>query len=165
MNKVHFGGIPTDGDVRILSERFGVPKPGDEIKHEDVESALRLQRNSNRYRAVTLAWRKRMLRDHNVDISAIPGTGFRCLTDSERVAAGVSGIQSGLRKQLHSVVRADRVQTDDESLRAKQDVLRRYGVALRAEATKAMRAMEPPKPVEQSPRRVLPFAEKQKAQA
>jgi len=154
MTKVYFGGVPTDGDVRNLMDHFGQPKPGDEIPHEEVEAVLHSTREASRYRTVTTAWRKKMLREHNVDLSALPGVGFRCLTDAERVAAGVSGVQSGLRKQLHSVVRADRVQTDDEALRAKQDVLRRDGIALRAEATKAMRQIDPPKPAEQAPRLV-----------
>lgn len=157
MSKVHFGGVPTDGDVRNLMEHFGQLKPGDEIAHEDVEQVLHSTRNTSRYRTVTGAWRKKLMREHNCDVAAVPGVGFRCLTDAERVAAGVSGVQSGLRKQLHSVVRADRVQTDDESLRSKQDVLRRYGVALRAEATKAMRMIEPPNPAEQAPR-IVPIA-------
>lgn len=160
MSKVYFGGIPTDGDVRNLVEHLGTPRAGDEFTHEQVEAVIGATRDTNRYRSVTLAWRKRLMRDHNLDVAALSGVGFRCLTDSERVAAGVTGVQSGLRKQLHSVVRADRVQTDDESLRAKQDVLRRYGIALRAEATKAMRLIEPPKPAEQAPR-IVPIGKKQ----
>ena len=153
-DKVFFGGIPTGGDVRLLVQTLGVPNAGDEFTHEQVEAALSIQRSESRYLSVTKAWRDQMRRDHNIDLAAVPGVGFRALLPDERISAGVKGVQSGIRKQLRSIRRADSVRTDDPALLAKQTLMRRYGVALAAEANKLAQQLEPPKPQDQQPRRI-----------
>lgn len=153
MSKVFFGGVPTGGDVRKLVQRLGVPRPGDEFTHEQVEQVCGFARKTSRYRSVTQAWRDQLRRDHNVDLDSLPGVGFRALLPEERIAAGTKGVTFGIRKQLRGIKRADAVITDDQSLQRKQDVLRRYGVAMVQHAgTMKKELLELPKPDEQMPR-------------
>ncbi|MBX3703979.1 MAG: hypothetical protein KF822_09415 [Steroidobacteraceae bacterium] len=154
MSKPFFGGIPADIDVRKLEERFGDPQEGQEFGHDEVEAVLGLERGSNRYRTVTDAWRRRLLNQRNIEVGAVPGVGFRCLTPAERVDGSLKGFRTGTRQQLRSVRRAAVVRTEDEGLRHKQDLLRRYGAAISAEASNMMQEIEPPKAQPQMPRLV-----------
>ncbi|MBI5259780.1 MAG: hypothetical protein HY855_24990 [Burkholderiales bacterium] len=154
MSKVHFGGIPTDVDVRKLADAFGVPAVGCEISHEDVERALGVDRHQHRYRTVTVAWRKKLEDSHGVVIGCIPGVGFRSLDEGEQMDAGFDAIKSGARKQLRGIKRAGRVKTNDPTLLKKQDLAVRYGIALAAEHNSMMKQIEPPKPQQQLPRLV-----------
>ena len=82
MSKLFLGGVPTDIEVRLLNEEFGQPEEGQEITHEDVEKTVKLNRKTSRYRAVTLAWRRALLEEHNIQLGAVPSVGFRCLNNS-----------------------------------------------------------------------------------
>ncbi|KQP36110.1 hypothetical protein [Pseudorhodoferax sp. Leaf274] len=154
MSKVYFGGMPTEPDVKKLLAAFPDIQEGDEIAHEDIERVIGHKREDNRYRAVVAAWRKRLLNDENQDLGAVSGIGFKCLAPDERISRSVDGFQSGTRKQLRSVRRAQLVRTDDPILTAKQDGMRRYGLALADQAAKMMKEIEPPKPQAQMPRLV-----------
>lgn len=156
MSKLFFAGVPTGADVRKLKEKFGRPEAGAEIPHEEIEACIGVERKASRYHSVTSAWRRQLLRDHNLDLAAVPGFGFRSLNAEERISAGVKGVRSGTRKTLRSIRRADAAVTDDPLLIKKQDTLRRYGVAVAAEATGLMRQIEPPRAGEQTPRAIPP---------
>lgn len=153
MSKVFFGGMPTQIDVDKLREAFPAIEEGDEIRHEDIESVLGLERGSNRYKTVVEVWRKKMLND-GVDLGALAGIGFKSLNPTERIEKSVDGFQSGTRKQLRSIKRSQLVRTDDPILTSKQDTLRRWGVAMADSHNKMMKEIEPPKPQTQMPRLV-----------
>lgn len=154
MSKLFLGGMPTGPDLRKLADAIGVPVVGQNISHQEVEDCLGHKRDSNRYRTVTTHWRRDLLRDHDVDLEAVPGVGFRVMSAAERVSTGKKGVQQGTRKVLRSITRADLVRTEDPQLQKAQEVLRRYGAAVRFEANRVMREIEPPKPQEQKPRLV-----------
>lgn len=154
MSKTYFGGIPTSVDTRRLDEQFAGLMDGDEITHDEIEVVIGVRRGSSRYRTVTDAWRRSLLREKNIELAAVSGVGFRCLPPAERISASVRGVQSGMRKQLRSITRSAMVRTEDEGLRRKQDLLQRYGAVLRAEASKTMQEIEPPKPTQSQPRLV-----------
>jgi hypothetical protein len=152
MSKMFFGGMPTDIDVRRLEEAFPKLQEGDDISHEQVEAVIGVDHTKSRYRVVTNAWRKQLLRDSNIELGSVSGVGFRCLKPEERISGSVKGFQQGVRKQMRSVKRSALVRTDDERLMKKQDLLRRYGAAIVNEATNMMKEIEPPKPQAQMPR-------------
>ena len=154
MSKVHFGGTPTGIDVRKLREAFGEPPPGTDIPHEEVEAALGIDRHSTRYRTVTNAWRKEMLKDHNIAIGAVPNKGFRSLDSGERISGAFAGVNSGTRKIMRSVRSSEHVRTDDPVLGKKQELLRNYGIAVAKEQGAMRKQIEPPKPAQILPRRV-----------
>lgn len=76
-------------------ETIGTLSPGQMVTHEEIEAAIGTSREQSRYRTVTAAWRNRMLREFNVDISAVPGEGFRALTADERVSESIKGFARG----------------------------------------------------------------------
>lgn len=151
MSKLFLSGIPTEPDVKLLTETFPKIEVGDEINYESVEAVLRLDRKSSRFRTVTQAWRKKVLND-GIELAVVAGVGFRALSPKERIEHSVKGVQSGVRKQIRSINRSDRVITEDPLLRKKQEVLHRYAIALRKEATSTMQQLEPPKEQQQLPR-------------
>ena len=153
-NKMFFGGMPTGPDVRKLITAFGKPTPGTEMTHEEIEEVLSISRKENRYFAVTGAWRKQLLKDDGIDIGAVAGIGFRSLLDGERVSNGISGVQQGARKQMHSIKRATMLETDNPELQKKQELLTRYGIALQGEVNTMLKQIAAPKPAEQMPRLV-----------
>lgn len=152
MSKLFLGGIPTDIDVRKLIDAFGKPEIGAEVTHEQIEEVLGIGRDTNRYRGVTLAWRKKLERDHNIRMGSAAGVGYRSLSPSERISAAIVGTQQGARKQLRAIRSSDRVVTDDPVLQKKQELLHRYGIAIASEANSTMKQIEPPKPSQQMPR-------------
>jgi hypothetical protein len=154
MGQVHFGGLPTNIDVRKLREAFGSLREGDEITHEMIEEVIGFKRDSSRYRTVTLAWRTALLKEDGIELGAVTGIGFRYLNASERIASSLRGFQSGTRKQMRSVRKAVQVRTDDPTLIKRQDLMRRFGAAIAAEATSMMKEIEPPKSQSQLPRLV-----------
>lgn len=154
MSKLFLGGVPTNADVRKLKEAFPEWIEGTEVSHEQVEKVIDLSRDSNRYRTVTMAWRRDLLTHSGIDLMAVAGIGFRCLNPSERIAASVDGFKSGTRKQMRAVRRSALVLTDDPMLIKKQDVLRRFGAAIAQEAGAMMKEIEPPRAQQQAPRLV-----------
>lgn len=152
MSKVHFGGIPTDVDVRKLVDEFGKPAVGSEITHEQIEQVLRIERASNRYKTVVSAWRKRLIDSHGIVMGAVAGVGYRSLNEAEQMDAGFLSIKHGARKQLRGIKAAARVLTSDPLLLKKQELATRYGIALAAEHNTMMKQIEPPKQPPQMPR-------------
>lgn len=153
MSKVFFGGVPTQADVRKINEAFPNLQEGDEISHEQIEQVLGYARTSNRYRTVTGAWRRQLLNDNGQEVGALAGVGFRCLKPDERISGSVKSFQSGTRKQMRAVRKAVVVRTEDPQLRRKQDLMRRFGAAIYAEASSMMKEIEPPHAHKQLPRR------------
>lgn len=149
---VFFGGVPTGAEVNKLIEAFGVPAEGETITHEEIEAALGLAKDTNRYRTVTTAWRKKMLVDNNLDTCAVPGEGFRFMPPAERVSAGLKGIKQASKKQLKSIKRVCSVRTDDPGLVHKQLLATRFGVALSDAHNSLMKQIALPGPTEQAPR-------------
>lgn len=150
--KAFFGGMPTGVDVRKIDSAFQNLAIGDEVAHDDMERVLGIARTQSRYRTVTNAWRKSKLRD-GVEIGAVASVGFRVLSEVERVNGGWKGAQQGIRKSMRSIKRGVVVRTEEPSLVKKQDLLRRLGAAISAEATAVIREIEPPKPQQQMPKR------------
>jgi hypothetical protein len=96
--KMFFGGVPVDPEVKMLRSHFGVPVHGQVIAHEDCETVLGLDRKSSRYKTVIHAWRSSLKRSDNIEFIALPGEGFRVLFDDERVEVHISGVSRGIRK-------------------------------------------------------------------
>lgn len=94
--KLFFGGVPVAPDVSKLIEHFGITKPGDHIPHEQVETALGLDRKKNRYRTVTRAWCNALWEQYNVRQIVRHG-GFETLTPEKRMDyaeyQGIKGVR------------------------------------------------------------------------
>lgn len=147
MTKLFLGGVPTGPDVITLIDALGDLMEGREIMHAEVEAILQIKRGSNRYRAVTEAWRRRELRESNIEIGALVSIGFRVLNANERVTTNINSFQSGSRKQGRSLRRLGAVRDSelDEIHRAHRDHAIRIGGAMLAQASALQKELSPPK--------------------
>lgn len=105
MSKVFFGGLPTDVDVRILREHFGVPTEGALMPFDDVAALIKTPLGSARFRTVTTAWRKALEREHNLIIVVQQGR-FVAAKPGERIDLGSRKLRMGARafRRAHIVV-------------------------------------------------------------
>lgn len=117
-----FEGQAIKPHVDKLLEAFK-PKEGDVFLHQDIAHVSGVPYKSTRYGGVIAGWKKVLLREHNIDLEAIPGIGFRCLTDNERVSVGLKDFQHSVRrtgKSYERIARADTAKLD-ENHRRQQD--------------------------------------------
>lgn len=103
------GGVPTEPDVTKLIEAYSALRPGDEVAHDDLAAVIGVSKDSHRYTTVIGAWRKRLLKMHNIDLAPVRGVGFRVLEGMERINAGVKDYGGGVRKIARSEGRIRRV--------------------------------------------------------
>src|SRR5690348_13306530 len=92
------------------------PKSGDVYDHKDIAGVAGVEFPSNRYRGLISAWRKRLLRELNIDIEAVIGFGYRVLDDNERVSVGIKDFGLSVRNMGRSAQRialADVQKLDD----------------------------------------------------
>lgn len=159
MSKLFFGGIPTAPDVKKLREAFPKIEEGTDFTHEQIQAVIGLHPKSTRYRCVTLAWRKEMLNEHNVEIAAVATIGFRALAGPERLDTNVRGFKQGARKQGKHLRRVGmvRAETLSQIEQDKQQHVMRLGAAVLAQAASMMKEIEPPRAQQQiSQQRPLP---------
>lgn len=147
MSKLFFGGIPTAPDVKKLREAFPRIEDGTDFTHEQIQAVIGLHPKSARYRGVTLAWRKEMLKDHNIEIAAVAAVGFRALTGPERIESNIKGFKHGARKQGKHLRRVGMVPSETlaPSYRDKQTHFMRLGAAVLSQAGAMMKELEPPR--------------------
>jgi len=100
-----FGGVPTDGDIRLLENEYGIPEIGKIIPYEEVAAVIKYDKDSSRFKTVTQRWRKKIERDHNVIIGTERGIGFVALDNASRVDLGSDKFKYGMK----SVRRANKV--------------------------------------------------------
>lgn len=77
-----------DADVELLLGRFRDLIPdGRVIRHEDIESLVRLKRTEGRYQTITKRWRTVLLNEQRVflDGRAASGAGFMVLTPDDMI--------------------------------------------------------------------------------
>lgn len=152
--KPYLGGVPTDADVQKISDALMPLGVGDQIDHAEIESIIGLDRNASRYRTITAAWRKLLRKDHNIELLALAGVGFRVMSPDERIDAGVSGVKAGARKQIRSINIAVSAKTEDRVLAHKQAVLNRYGIEVMRQLKETTHGLALPAPPSPAPRRV-----------
>lgn len=151
--KVHFGGVPTEPDVKRLLSSIAVER-GEEVSHETVEAILGIDREQSRYRTVTTAWRRRVLREFNTDTVAVAGVGFRFLLEGERVSESIKDFGKGTRKIGRSLGRISRVETEQlsDGERTVVDHGRRLMAATLDAARRAQKEIGVPKAAKVLPR-------------
>lgn len=112
MSTTYFGGIPTRIEVKKLRDSFPneALAAGAVITHEQVADLIDCEYRTNRYRAVTNAWRKEVERETSKIIGPDP-EGFRVLSEGEKVKLSSSKIMSAGRAARRSYVVASRVDT------------------------------------------------------
>ncbi|MFZ3047002.1 MAG: hypothetical protein WA151_13905 [Desulfatirhabdiaceae bacterium] len=87
ITKVYFGGVPTEPDVKKLTEAFPPSglAPGYEISYKDVEGIINSKKGSSRFAAITSAWRKQLEKNHGIMVGVDPGHAYKILSESEKL--------------------------------------------------------------------------------
>jgi len=88
--KVYFGGLPTEPDVKALRSAFPdhALVPGKVIAYGEASDVIRAPYGSARFQTVTSAWRRIVEKETNKIIDVIPGEAFVVLSESEKVDVG-----------------------------------------------------------------------------
>lgn len=79
---------PTGPDVDRLAAMAYVE--GATITHDEIQEAIGERKGSQRYQTVVGAWKRRMLRERNIVLAAVPGVGYEVLRPGQRVTAGAA---------------------------------------------------------------------------
>ncbi len=123
--ELYFRGLPTGTDVRLLTDRFGVPPEGAEIDYSEIADLIGCAPGSVRFRTVTDAWRRKLEREHNSVLLPV-GAAFKCADPHERVSHSGSRFRAGLRIALKAGSRAqatDRKRLSPEDQRAADHIV------------------------------------------
>lgn len=100
-------GVPTDLDVRRLEERFGIPEEDVIITWDEIEQELAVPKNSFRFKSVLTAWRKKLEREHNIIMIAVPKQGIKAANPDDRLTYASKKMKSGKK----FIVRASTIAT------------------------------------------------------
>lgn len=121
-----FGGVPTAPDVQKLIDQLGVPEVGTLIAYDTLAGVIRSHPDSSRFISVITAWRKRLDREHNVIMDAVPNKGYKILDPKGRVAQSSNRLKSGMRKVRRAAdvaLRTDAATLTDDEKRARDCVI------------------------------------------
>jgi hypothetical protein len=83
--KLFFGGMSTDTELGKLMDIFSEAVPGTLITHDEIESAIGVRRDSNRYWTVLTRWKRAMFSKCNLEVASRKGEGYVVMTPAERV--------------------------------------------------------------------------------
>jgi hypothetical protein len=100
------------------------------VDHREIASLISEKYSSDRYWTVVSAWRKRLFEECRIDMTAVPGFGFRVLHENERVTEGVRGFgksMRALRKSGQRIEASDPAKLDDAHRRQRDHGVRMIG--------------------------------------
>lgn len=142
-------GLPTNPAVTKLIEKFGEIEYGQEIPYSEIEKTIGTEYGSNRWRVVTDAWRKRLLREKNWEIAPSDNTphAFRRLLENERSLKNRKGVMSGVRKIVRGAKNMFGIKTElmTEAERREHDHANRIVSSMAHDLQKNMKEIAPPK--------------------
>lgn len=125
--KLFFGGVPTDIDVRALRDAFpdsGL-KVGQIIPYEEVEKAIKVRKESHRFKTVTNRWRHLVEKDSGLVIGAEAGKGFCVLDNSGKLGLSCQKVRTSVRaarRAIHVAGYVERKELNEEE-RARYDLM------------------------------------------
>jgi len=144
MSKQFFGGVPTDIEVKQLSEKFGVPVAGQVIKYQEISDAIGVQRVDGRWQSVVSAWRKKLERENNIIMKAIDNIGFEALNAAGRVELSAKVFKQAVRRTgraANIAAQTNRAELNEDQKRV-CDHIQNTGAALRLAAAQASRQIK-----------------------
>ena len=144
MGNTFGAGIPTSLDVEKLMTRFGVPDPGDVLPYGEIEHEIKQERGSYRWGSVISAWRKKLEREYNIILEAVPNKGYKALDGAGRVDLAGRTYKGGLRRVTRAAtvaVKTDRSTLTDEQKRV-VDHIQDAGAKLRMLAAQEARKIK-----------------------
>ena len=109
--KVFVGGLPTDPEVRALRDQWPDSElaEGVVISYEDIEAVIGCKRRSNRFKTITTRWRKLLENNTGKVIFKAEPSGYKVLSDAEKVDLSSSKMDSAKRHARRAYVITARV--------------------------------------------------------
>ena len=123
-NAPFFGGLPTKIDVDRLMEIFRRFVEGDIIPYPEIEAAIKEKRQSSRFRSVVVAWRKRLMKEENALLIAVPNDGYRIAPPAERMTFSAAQTFQGRKRIMRGAAVA--AATDEGRLSPEHKKLREH---------------------------------------
>lgn len=96
--KLHFGGVSTDIEVKALMDHFGTPAVGTILAYEDIEVVTGVERAKTRFRTVMERYRSRMEALHGIHLATLANIGYKVLSPAERVERNLNTAGQGFRR-------------------------------------------------------------------
>ena len=108
---LYFKGLPTDIEVNKLREQYpeGKMSVGDFYPYVVVEKLLSIDRGLNRFKTVTMRWRKIVERETNIVIDTVAGEGFKVLSEVEKIGTASKYNRRAATSAKKGFMRASRV--------------------------------------------------------
>lgn len=120
-------GQPTGRLTDTIIERIKGMKAGEMLTHDWLEPVIGAKRNTNRYRTVIQAVKRRALRQLNLALKSVPGVGYIYPTGFEQVGVAAAGFRRGARTIARSckvaVVVSDERLPDANHRRARDHIV------------------------------------------
>lgn len=146
MKVIFNGGVSTEPEVNELIEKLGVPSPGAQISYAQIEAIIGAKKGSGRWSSVITSWRKRLDRQYNLLLLAVPNEGFQVMTGSERINEAGKKFKTGMKRIERAVLvvqKTDRAGLSDDEKKA-ADFIQNTGASLRAAERLAARKITYP---------------------
>jgi len=142
------GGRSTEPEVNDLIEQIGVPSVGEQIPYTQIEAIIKVRRRTFRWNSIIIAWRKRLEREHNILLKAVPNEGYEVLNNSGRINLGGKFFKEGLRRVGRAVKVVSCTSRDGLSDQEKKaaDHIQTTGAAIHLSAQTAARQLTYPDP-------------------
>lgn len=124
-NKMFFGGIPTDIEIKKLRRAYpkSSMKVGQTFTYKEVEKLIGAKPRTNRWNAITVRWRKLVEYEHGIIIGTERGLNrFKVLSEGEKVTLSKSKLRSAGRMARRSYIVASRVDTAQLTEQEKLDL-------------------------------------------
>lgn len=147
MNKLFRGGVPTGVDVDALMKHIE-PMAGQSISYDDVAAVIKVSPDSNRFRTVTAAWRKRLFREKRLETKA-EGDAFHFLSADQAHAGHIRSVMKIGRATGRLQVKLSCADPTQMSAENKDQHFRasRFVGAIAEEMRRAAKEIAAPRPV------------------
>lgn len=155
-------GLPTGPEVSELMKRWPELKPGDRIEYAEVEAIIGVKWNSDRFKTVTVQWRKRMMERGRV-INCEPSRAFICATGDQITAGSYTVLRFVGHKAKDQRRKLSTIRPENEMQRATVDHHARLMLAMEREARKSRMNLLPPAPKPEEQVRIGPPKEEKVA--
>jgi hypothetical protein len=151
------GAEPYSVDLLKLKTEIGVPEEGTVISHETLSKIIGHASTSQRYKAVINSWRKRMYREHRLEItgqhSEARGVGLLVCTQEQRLMLYQDRTERTVKADIRSYLVGGTIRSGElEEQDQQQYKILHNEVAMRVQQGKQMMAIVAPKPIQALPR-------------
>ncbi len=156
--RIGSGGLPTEIDVTKLVDQFGVPARGTVFALADIAAVLGIAVGSSRFESVLGAYRRRLLKVHNLATRRAGGDRLEVLDEDARYLLREHQAGAALRRERNVGRDLAMIETDkfhDPALAKRRDGLLEFIADHFKVGARKYNALLPPAPPQALPRRSI----------